>query len=67
MATVHRAFFSWVSPGEGSDFYPGAAHSWWMTGFNYGDVLDVTPHSVVGNPSAPHRVLAVTTCASTRR
>jgi len=59
MATVNRAFFSWVSQ-EGFDFMPGAAHSWWMTGFKYGDALSVTAHSVVGNPLAPHRVLAVT-------
>jgi hypothetical protein len=58
MATVNRAFFSWVS-GEGFDFAPGSAHSWWMTGFKYGDVLSVTAHSIVGNPLAPHRVLAV--------
>lgn len=60
MATVNRAFFTWVSPDEGFDFFPGAAHSWWMTGFNYGDVLSVSAHSVVGDPYAPHRVLAVT-------
>jgi hypothetical protein len=58
MATVNRAFFSWVS-GEGFEFTPGSAHSWWMTGFKYGDVLSVTAHSIVGNPLAPHRVLAV--------
>jgi len=59
MATVNRAFFSWISQ-EGFDLAPGAAHSWWMTGFKYGDVLSVTAHSIVGNPFAPHRVLAVT-------
>ncbi|HTF68254.1 MAG TPA: hypothetical protein VK638_36815 [Edaphobacter sp.] len=58
MATVNRAFFSWTS-GPGGDFTPGSAHNWWMTGFKYGDVLSVTAHSVVGNPFAPHRVLAV--------
>jgi hypothetical protein len=59
MATVNRAFFAWVSSSEGNDFAPGSAHGWWMTGFRYGDVLSVTAHSVAGNPSAPHRVLAV--------
>jgi hypothetical protein len=58
MATVNRAFFSWTST-EGSDFGPGSAHGWWMTGFKYGDALSVTAHSIVGNPFAPHRVLLV--------
>jgi hypothetical protein len=30
-----------------------------MTGFKYGDVLSVTAHPVTGDPTAPHRVLAV--------
>jgi hypothetical protein len=59
VATVNRAFFSWTSSGPGGDFSPAAAHGWWMTGFTYGDVLSVTAHPVTGNPSAPHRVLAV--------
>jgi hypothetical protein len=58
MASVNRAFFSWTSS-EGGDFTPGSAHFWWMTGFKYGDVLSVTAHSVIGDPTAPHRVLAV--------
>ncbi len=58
MATVNRAFFSWVGAG-GAYFAPGSAHSWWMTGFKYGDALSVTAHPVVGDPDAAHRVLTV--------
>jgi len=57
MANVNYAFFSWTAPG--AYLFPGAAHSWWMTGFKYGDAMSVTAHPVVGDPSALHRVLAV--------
>ena len=57
MATVNRAFFSWTA--TGAYFAPGATHSWWMTGFKYGDAMSVTAHPVIGDPSALHRVLAV--------
>jgi hypothetical protein len=58
MATVNRAFFSWVGPG-GAYFPPGGVHDWWMTGFKYGDALSVTAHPVIGDVAAPHRVLHV--------
>lgn len=58
MATVNRAFFSWVGAG-GSYFAPGSVHNWWMTGFAYGDAMSVTAHPVTGDPNAPHRVLKV--------
>ena len=37
---------------------PGDVHSWIMWGFNYGDVVSVSAHPVVGNPNA-ERILAV--------
>lgn len=58
MATVNRAFFSWVGAG-GSYFWPGSVHDWWMTGFSYGDAMSVTAHPVTGDPNAAHRVLQV--------
>ncbi len=57
MATVNYASFSWFVPGE--YFPPGGIHNWWMTGFEYGDALSVTAHSVTGNPFHPHRILKV--------
>lgn len=58
MATVNRAYFSWLGAG-GTYFLPGAVHGWWMVGFDSGDALSVTAHPVIGNPLDPHRVLAV--------
>ena len=43
MASVHRAFFGHVESGY---FYPGTSRNWWMTGFDYGDVVSVTAQSV---------------------
>jgi hypothetical protein len=58
MATVNRAFFSWVGA-NGAYFPPGGVHDWWMTGFKYGDAMSVTAHPVTGDPNDPHRVLQV--------
>jgi hypothetical protein len=57
MASVHRAFFSWLGPG--TYFNPGESHNWWMTGFDYGDVVSVTAQSVGGLYGDTHGVLMV--------
>jgi hypothetical protein len=56
MASVHRAFFSHVESGY---FYPGTSRDWWMTGFDYGDVVSVTAQSVGGLYGEEHGVLRV--------
>lgn len=56
MASVHRAFFGHVESGY---FYPGTSRDWWMTGFNYGDVVSVTAQSVGGLYGEEHGVLMV--------
>lgn len=57
MATVDRALFGWVGPG--TYFSPGESHEWWMTGFDYGDAVSVTAHSVGGLYGEMHGVLQV--------
>ena len=48
MAKVSYWSAWWFSPGD--LLFPGEAHGWWMVGFQFGDVLDVTAHPIMGSP-----------------
>ena len=57
MANVSYFFSSWTSAGPGSDLAPGGTHGWIMWGFDYGHMINVSAHPVVGGPG--ERKLAI--------
>jgi hypothetical protein len=58
MANQYYWSASWVSA-ENEDMAPGEVHLWWANPFQFGDSISLTAHPVAGDPTAPHRVLAV--------
>lgn len=57
MANVVYWSGSWTSQGPADDLAPGQAHYWLAWGYNYGDAITITAHSVAGAPEM--RFLAV--------
>jgi hypothetical protein len=58
MASQYYWTTSWVAT-EGGEMAPGDTHWWTAWFFSYGDVITFTAHSVIGDPEAVHRILAV--------